>query len=165
MGMSKEDLAAVGLVDERVKVHPDLVQPLRKVDVALQGKGCRLYITEGYRSPELYSFVHKKIEETKGKGEADRVLNLRDKPHATGKAIDAVLWDKSKQEPIIMRDKSEGFDAYFVDYYKNSEDPKRRAYHELQSMLINLMQDNGFRLGIKREYFHFNYAPQMPRSY
>ena len=31
--------------------------------------------------------------------------------------------------------------------------------------MIGIMQDHGFRLGTKREYFHFDYRSEMSKNY
>lgn len=40
-----------------------------------------------------------------------------------------------------------------------------RIFYNLQSLVIELMQKYGFRLGTKREYFHFDYRPTDPINY
>lgn len=162
IGLSKEELAAVGLYDDRALVHPDLIAPLQRIDAILQKGGFRLYIKEGYRSKELYGLINKKIQERIGEAETGRILNMIDMPHATGRAIDVTLWKDG--EPVPMKDKTDGIDGYFIDFYKGKGAQGERFY-ALQTMLIGIMQDNGFRLGTKREYFHFNYDPQSPRNY
>lgn len=164
-GITKDDLARVGLVDERVLVHEDIIESLKKADDVLHAKSFRLYISEGYRSKELYRFINEKIEAKMGKHETARILNMKDMPHSSGKSVDVSLWDENKNNFTPLRNKKHGFDAYFVDYYKNSESEEEKEYQRLQEMIINLMQDCGFRLGTKREYFHFNYEPNSPRNY
>jgi len=156
IGIPKKELNRVGLQDERVLVHKEIVGALKNVDKFLQSKGYRLYITEGYRSEKLYELVHKKMQEKLGEEETNRILNIIDMPHATGKSIDAALWYNG--EKISLRDKRDGINGYFVDFYKK----KNKRYQEF---LISIMQDNGFRLGTKREYFHFNYNPHSPKNY
>lgn len=162
MGMAKEDLAKVGLVNERVLIHKDIIRPLNRADGALHIKGYNLYITEGYRSKELYELINEKIEAKIGKHETGRILNMKDMPHMTGKSIDVALWRDGKK--LVLHNKEDGINGYFVNFYKQGE-KKNTQLQELQDFLINIMQDCGFRLGTKREYFHFNYDPNSPRNY
>ncbi len=159
VGIPKEVLAKVGLQDERVSVHKDIVEALKNADKVLQEKGYRIFITEGHRSKELYTLINEKIAEKIGEQEKNRILNMKDMPHSTGKSVDVALWQDNKK--ILLHDKKDGINGYFVDFYKQTN----KNYQELQEMLIGIMQDNGFRLGTKREYFHFNYDLQSPRNY
>ncbi|MBI2676780.1 MAG: hypothetical protein HYX21_02415 [Candidatus Yanofskybacteria bacterium] len=159
IGISKEDLVSVDLHDERVLVHKDIVQALKSADRELQNKEYRLYITEGYRSKDLYTLVNNKMKEKIGEVDTNRILNIIDMPHSTGKSVDVASWKDGKK--IILHDKKDGINGYFVDFYKQSN----RSYQELQEILIGIMQNNGFRLGKKREYFHFNYDPTSPKNY
>ncbi|MEK7076436.1 MAG: hypothetical protein AAB941_02140 [Patescibacteria group bacterium] len=120
--LPKEMLKRVGLEDERVLVHKDLITPLQNADKKLQEKGDRVFITEGYRSN------------------------------------DVALWRDGKK--LILHNKEDGINGYFIDFYKEGK-KKNEQYQKLQEFLIKTMQDNGFRVGIKREYFHFNYAPSL----
>lgn len=156
-GATVAELAAVGLKDERVQVHKDLIEPLKNIDKEFQKRGYRLYIKEGFRPRELYELVYKKRVELFGKEATDRLLNMKDMPHATGKAVDVSIWDESKNVEVPMRDKSDGDDGLFVDFYRNRTDEQSRKYQELQDYVFDIMKRNGFGLGTKNEYFHFNY--------
>lgn len=162
IGLSKEELAKVGLQNEHVLVHRDIIESLKHADKALQSEGYRLYVTEGYRSKELYHLINEKIKDKIGEQETSRILNMVDMPHATGKSVDIALWRDDKK--LILHDKQDGINGYFIDFYKQGE-KKNEQYQNLQEFLIKVMQDNGFRLGTKREYFHFNYNPDSPRNY
>ncbi len=162
IGLSKEELNKVGLENDRVLVNKDIIEALKNADQVLKNKGYGLYITEGYRSKELYELINKKIKEKIGEQETKRILNMIDMPHATGKSIDVALWHDGKK--MILHDKEDGINGYFVDFYKQGI-KENKQYQELQKLLINTMQDNGFRLGVKREYFHFNYDPESIRNY
>jgi len=151
IGIPKKILAKAGLTDKRVKVHKNIIKPLKKVNEDLRKRGYRLYITEGYRSKELYELINKEISKRIGKGNKDRILNMKDMFHTSGKAVDVALWKDGKK--VILHEKKDGINGYFFGFYKNTNN----HYHELQEMLIGIMQRNGFRLGEKGEYFHFNY--------
>ena len=162
IGLSKEELKKEEVKDNRVLVYRDIIKALQNANQVLQSKGYGLYITEGYRSKELYELINKKIKEKIGEQETNRILNIVDMPHSTGKSIDVALWHNGKK--MILHSKEDGINGYFVGFYKQGE-KENKYYQELQEFLINTMQDNGFRLGTKREYFHFNYDPESPRNY
>ncbi len=165
MGMSREELAEVGVFNERILVNKNIVESLLKVDILFQKKGFRLYIFEGYRSKELYHLINQKMIEKLGEEETKKILNMEEMPHSTGKSVDISLWDKEKKKLIPLRNKKDGIKAYFVDYYKNKEEEEEKKYFKLQQFIIKTMLNNGFRLGKKREYFHFDYNPEIPENY
>lgn len=162
-GITDEDFFRVGLRDDRVQVHRDIVKILVEIDKKFQQKGYRMYVKEGYRSKELYELVYKKRVELFGKEETDRVLNMKDMPHAAGKTVDVALWDVKENKEIQLREVKDGTDAYFINFYKNKPDEQSQKYQTLQDYLIVTMQEYGFRLGTKREYFHFDYKPALLR--
>jgi D-alanyl-D-alanine dipeptidase len=86
-------------------------------------------------------------------------------PHSTGRSVDVALWDLNQNKEIYLRDSKDGTDALFINFYRNRSDSEGKKFQELQDNLINLMQDKGFRLGTKNEYFHFNFEPNQPRNY
>lgn len=164
-GVTSEDLIAVGLVDDRVQVHKGIIPVLLEIDTEFQKKEFRLYIKEGYRSKKLYELVYKKRVELFGKEATNRLLNMKDMPHANGKTVDMALWDPKIDKEIYLRDGKDGDDAYFINFYKDKDLGRAKYFQELQDFMINTMQDYGFRLGTKLEYFHFNYDPESSRNY
>lgn len=163
-GITKEEILSIGLTSDRVEVHGGIVDLLVEIDIKFREElGYRLYIKEGYRSKDLYELVYRKRVEKFGKEETDRLLNMTDMPHSLGLSVDVALWDPKEEKEVYMRDGEDGADALFVDFYKNREEG--REYQRLQEFVINTMQDYGFRLGKKREYFHFDYRPRTERSY
>ncbi len=158
-GLTKEDILSVGLTSDRVQIHKDILQPLLTVNAEFQRKGYRLYIKEGYRSKALYEMIYKRRVTKFGKEETDRLLNMEGMPHAEGKSVDVALWSLRENKEIYLRQGEDGVDALFVDFYKGKEDEQSKRYQELQEWIINIMQEQGFRLGTKREYFHFDYKP------
>ena len=163
--LTEEELKQAGLVDERVKVHQDIIKPLQEVDAELQSHGFRLYISEGYRPEALYKLVYEKRSKQFGKKMTDRLVNIIDRPHATGKTVDVTLWDIKTNEPMVLRDRKDGAEALFLDFYKNRPDEQSQYYQKLQDFLISAMLEHGFRLGPKKEYFHFNFEPNVPKNY
>lgn len=164
-GLTKEDVLSTGLANDRVQVHKDIVQPLLAANEEFQKRGFRMYIKEGYRSKSLYEIIYKRRVEKFGKEETDRLLNMEAMPHAEGKSVDVALWEEKENKEIFMRRSEDGTDALFVDFYKNKDGEENKRYQELQEWVIGIMQEQGFRLGIKREYFHFDYKPGLPKNY
>ena len=164
-GVTATDLNKVGLYDERVQVDRTIIDILVKIDTIFQKKGWRMYVKEGYRPKALYRLVYEKRVELFGKEETDRLLNMNDMPHATGRSVDIALWDPKTDSEIYMRKGEDGTDALFVDFYKDRVDEEGKHYQELQEFVIATMQSHGFRLGTKREYFHFDYKPEVSPNY
>lgn len=156
--LTDEELKEAGLTSDRVQVDKSIIGHLVEIDKEFQKRGFRLYIKEGYRSKALYEIIYRKRVEMVGKEETDRLLNMKDMPHATGKSIDVALWDKEKGEFAPLRKKEDGIEALFVDFYKNKLDEQSKTFQELQEHIISIMQSHGFDLGTKNEYFHFNYS-------
>ena len=86
-------------------------------------------------------------------------------PHAKGTSVDVALWSLKDNTEVYLRDGKDGIDALFVDFYKDRTDEVSKKYQHLQEWLIDVMQGQGFRLGSKREYFHFDYRPGTPKNY
>tara|TARA_B100000745_G_scaffold298901_2_gene248489 strand:- start:2314 stop:2898 length:585 start_codon:yes stop_codon:yes gene_type:complete len=164
-GLHKEDILNAGLTNDRVQVHEDIINPLIQVNEAFKERGYILFIKEGYRSKELYNVIYKRRVEKFGKEETDKLLNMKDMPHAEGKSVDVALWDPNEDKEVYMRNGDDGVDALFVDFYKGKENEQSKHYQELQEWVIRIMFDNGFRLGTKNEYFHFDYRPNEPENY
>lgn len=165
LGLTEEDIARAGLTNERVRVSSAIVEKLMNVDSALAERGWRFYIKEGYRSRELYDIVYKRRVEHVGRVEANALLNMKDRPHATGRSVDVAIWDPVAQEDVRMRNISDDTASFFIGYYKGREDTESIGYQELQDYLAGLMLTEGFRIGTRREYFHFDYRPDTPANY
>lgn len=164
-GLSKQDVLDAGLTSDRVQVHADIIDKLVEINSKFKERGYVMYIKEGYRSKALYEIMYKRRVEKFGQEETDRLINMNDMPHSHGLSIDVALWDPKLDSEVYMRKAEDGTDALFVDFYKEKEDKQSQKYQELQEWVIGIMQDHGFRLGTKREYFHFDYRPQMERTY
>lgn len=166
LGITQDTLEHVGVSDDRVYVDRDLIAPLCQADCAFQSRGWRLFLKEGYRPSALYELAYQISLRRSGQATTDRLFNMKDMPHADGRAVDVVLVEATTERQLYMRRKEDEPDAFFVDYYKkNDRDPIGRRYQQLQEYLIGIMQDHGFRLGTKLEYWHFNYRPDEPRNY
>ena len=164
-GLSKEDILDAGVTSDRVQVSGTLIPALLAVEKELDERGWRLYIKEGYRSSMLYDIVYKRRVEKYGKEATDSILNLTDKPHALGQSVDVAIWDSKESKEVYLRNGEDGIDALFIGFYRNKDDDKSKQYQELQDYLAHLMMAHGFRMGTKREYFHFDYRPTDPENY
>jgi len=164
-GLSKEDILQAGLTSDRVQIHKSIVDLLVEVDKEFQTRGYKLFVKEGYRSKELYNIVYKRRVEKYGKEETDKLLNMSDMPHSQGLSLDVALWDEISNKEVYMRKGDDGAPALFVDFYKNKDDDESQKYQELQEWVIGIMQEKGFRLGTKNEYFHFDYRPNDLQNY
>ena len=164
-GLSKEDILEAGLVDDRVQVSSKIIDILVKIDSELQKQGQRLYIKEGYRSKKLYQIVYDRRVEKYGKEATESILNLKDMPHAEGLSVDVAIWDIATDKEVYLRKGDDGIDALFIGFYKNKDDEESKRYQALQDFLANLMLGYGFRIGTRREYFHFDYRPDTEQNY
>lgn len=164
-GLSKEDILEAGLTDDRVQVSSKIIEILVAIDAQLQKKGWRLYIKEGYRSKTLYQIVYDRRVEKYGKEQTESILNLKDMPHAEGLSVDVAIWDIEKDKEVYLRKGDDGIDALFINFYRNKEDDESKQYQGLQDYLANLMMEEGFRIGTRREYFHFDYRPDTEPNY
>ena len=165
-GLSKQDVIDTGQTGDYVEVNKEIVETLQKIDRKIQQDyGYRLYIKEGYRSRALYEIVYKRRCEKFSKEETDKLLNMKDMPHALGLSVDATMWNPKENREVYCRNSDDGTGALFVDFYKGKNDQQSKHFQELQEYLIHIMQDYGFRLGKLREYFHFDYRPNEPRNY
>lgn len=164
-GLHKKDIISAGLANDRVQVHKDIISPLITVNKKLISEGYTLFIKEGYRSKALYEIIYKRRVEKFGKEETDKILNMTDMPHSSGHSVDVALYDSKTNTEVYMRNGEDGTDALFIDYYKEHADEKGKYYQHLQETLIEVMQQHGFRLGTKLEYFHFDYRPDEPQNY
>ena len=164
-GLTKEDILSAGLECDRVQVSKKILDILVQIDADLQKNSMRLYIKEGYRSQKLYQVIYKRRVEKYGKEETDSLLNLKDMPHAYGDTVDVALWDVATDKEMYLRSGEDGVQALFINFYREKDDSEAKKYQELQDYLANLMMKYGFRIGTRREYFHFDYRPDTEPNY
>lgn len=157
--ISVEELKAAGLENDRVRLSPDIIKPLQDIDRELQGHGHRIYISEGYRPNAVYELIYSKRSSQFGTKWTNRLINIKDRPHTTGKTVDVTLWSIKDNRDLVLRDRKDGPEALLIDFYKDKRDRHAKEYQRLQRLLMNVMLSHGFRTGPLREYFHFNYQP------
>ncbi len=156
-GITKEELAEEGITDARVKVDKSMEASLKAAQAKLNEHGYDIVIKDGYRSPSMYELAHRKRSETMGK--TDQLINLEAMPHASGRVVDIDLVDAKSGKPVEMRNREDGLEACFVNFYRDKTDAKSRQYQCLQDLLVDTMKDLGFVLGSKDEYWHFELPP------
>ncbi len=153
--ITHEELRAIGLMDERSQVSEEIIGALVAADKELRSHGYSLFVKEGYRSKELYELVYNKRVVKFGKEVTDKILNVVTMPHASGRVVDVALLDIKDGKEVEMRNREDGIDAFFVDFYLARTDEKSKEYQRLQNLLLEVMTKHGFELGSKKEYWHF----------
>lgn len=154
--LTLEELEGVGIVDDQLYVHKDLVGPLLWVIDLLRAQGYSICIKDAYRSPETYALVRAKVAAQRGEDETARLFNMLRMPHATGRAIDAGLIHLATGEEVALRDRqTDGPDADFLGFYTNREGVAAQQYRKRQEVLYEAMRQAGFVFGDKREVWHF----------
>lgn len=164
-GLTKDDVIAAGVTNGKAQISSELIEPLKAVEKMLEEKGWRLYIKEGYRPKALYEILYTRRVAKYGKEVTDSILNMEKMPHALGFSVDATLWDTATNQEVFMRRKKDGIPALFINFYKDKIDPESQRLQQLQDFLAELMTKHGFRIGTKREYFHFDYRPGTEPNY
>lgn len=156
--MSEDELREVGIEGDELFVRPELAEPLKEADRKFREHGYELIVKDAYRSPELYELAYRKRHAVYGKTATERLYNMKDKPHLSGRAIDVNLVDPRTGEQVKMRDPKHDDDgAQTIGYYKDKGDATSKEFQRLQDLLIDTMLSIGFRLGKKREFWHFEY--------
>jgi D-alanyl-D-alanine dipeptidase len=157
-GLTKNDILRVGLRDDRVRVRRELIDPLKGAAALTLSRGMAIYIKEGYRSKPLYRMVYQRRVQKYGQEQTDSLFNMIDMPHSTGFSIDVALWNPIDDCEIAMRNPEDGLPALFSNFYRGRTDRRSQEFQQLQQYLLSVMQEFGFRLGSRNEYFHFDFV-------
>ncbi len=150
-----DELRAIDVVDKRAQVNAEIIPALQQANAALKIHGYELFIKDGYRSRKLYQLIFEKRAQQFGEAMTHRILNMVDRPHADGRTVDVTLLDLKTQEELPMRNKEDGVDAFFLNYYREKSDEQSQTYQRLQDLLGQAMLKAGFEYGSKREFWHF----------
>lgn len=150
---------AIGITSSNALVHVGVKEPLLAADALFRNDGYRLHVKDGYRSSELYDLVRQKRVQKFGEYDTDRSLNTKHRPHASGFVVDVALISLDDDSELELRDRGDGVDAYFIDYYRNAGASHGSAalYTERQEYLRNTMQRVGWKLGELHEIWHFEW--------
>lgn len=155
--ISTDELIAAGVTDGSAYIDKALVTPLQNANKLFQRHGYELVVKDGFRTPELYQLVQKKRYAVHGKKDTDILLNVETMPHATGRTVDIALLHIASGQEVIMRRPEDRTDAFFVDFYRDKPDTASQNFQQLQQLMIGIMQSVGFVLGVRREFWHFEY--------
>jgi len=159
-GITEEELREASVADGDAYVAERIIGPLRDANAKLREHGFELIVKDGYRPPALYRLIQRKRYETRGKEETDLLLNMETMPHASGYVVDVNLVRLDTGEEAMLRDSNDDPGAFFIDFYRSRDDPKGWEFQRLQDLLMETMLSCGFRIGVKREYWHFEYPPE-----
>lgn len=158
-GLSKKEVETLGLTENHALVDERVIPLLKKAQETFKEHGYEIIVKDAYRSPELYQFVKKKRYEIDGKENTDRTFNAKRMVHATGLAVDVNLLSLDNGREVLMWDKKDWPDGAFIDFYRDKTDPHSIEFQRLQDFLIETMLGLGFKLGLKKEFWHFEYEP------
>jgi len=153
--ITESELAAVGVTGNDAMVDASLIPKLKQANELAQPLGYELVVKDAYRSKELYDLVRRKRYENDGQEVTDRTFSKTRMPHSTGLAVDVNLIDLKTGDEIETWDKADWPDGLFVGYYKDKMGSKSQRYQQMQDLLINVMVQSGFKLGIRQESHHF----------
>jgi D-alanyl-D-alanine dipeptidase len=154
IGLTPEILREVGLVDDTLWIHPSVMSKLEMASMKILAKGFHILVKDAWRPVKLYRHI---VSQRKMKGlHVEGLINEETMPHATGMAIDVVLVNPTTNSPVMMRNHArDGQESIFVNYYTRRHGDDCREFQRLQDILIFSFIEVGFRLGSKKEYWHF----------
>ena len=156
--LSLEELRYAGVNDQFAYVEQSIIQPLVEAQDQLIKKGFKIIVKDSHRSKALYNLIYIKRVAKFGKEETDKTLNVVNMPHASGRSVDVNLLSLENGKELDLRDKQDGTQAFFVDYYElNTSHPKASEFNILQKVLAEAMLQAGFKFGSKKEFWHFEY--------
>jgi D-alanyl-D-alanine dipeptidase len=153
--LSEADLKTVGISGNDCLVDETLIPKLQEANRIFKKHGYEIIVKDGYRSPEQYLLVQQKRYANEGQEITDRTFNPIRQPHSTGLTVDLNLIDLNTTQKVEMWDKKDWPDGAFIDFYRNKNDPKSQKYQKLQDLLMDTMLGLGFKIGEKREFWHF----------
>jgi D-alanyl-D-alanine dipeptidase len=156
--ISIQELEDIGIKDGVILIDSALIKPLLNIQAQLAKHNLNFIIVDGYRSKELYQLAYSKRILSEGKTEIDKIFNMLEMPHLSGLVIDIGLLDLSTNQPVPFFDsKRDGKESWFIGFYKTSDNPNSAHFQNLQDLLITLFTSNGFKIGSKKEVWHFEY--------
>ena len=157
IGLTVEVLESVGLVDDTLWVHPDVLPGLETASRKILEHGFHILIKDAWRPSKLYDHIVKRHKAIGSK--VGSLINGETKAHATGLAIDAVLLCATTGQPIMTRNQlRDGVHCCFVDFYRGRTDAESLEFQRRQDVLVNSFLASGFKLGAKKEYWHFEHS-------
>lgn len=158
--LTEEELRSVGVQGNDALVDEILIPKLKEANEIFKQHCYKMVVKDAYRSPELYQIVKEKRYKIDGKENTDRTFNPVRMPHASGRVVDINLVDLKTGKEIEMWNKKDWPDGAFINFYKDKTDSSSKAFQRLQDFMINTMLSLGFQLGLKNEFWHFEYKVQ-----
>lgn len=159
--LSEDELRSVGVNGNYAQVDEVLIPLLKKANESFATYGYELIVKDGYRSEEQYQLVKEKRYAKDGQENTDKTFNPVRMPHGTGRVVDINLVDLKTGEEVETWDKKDWPDGVFVDFYKDKTDEPSQEYQRLQTIILETMLGLGFKLGIKNEFWHFEYKVDL----
>jgi len=153
IGLTGDDLRSTGMISGDMFVHPDVIEPLTKARNVLLQQGMYMVVSDAFRPQALYELV---LTKRQALGMSVKLFNPEQAPHATGFAVDINLVD-NRNIPVITRNqKRDGEACCKYGYYSGyNQCTMESVYHRIQILLVDIFKSQGFRLGSKDEYWHF----------
>jgi len=173
LGLTRNFLMKTGLIDGTLWIHRDVLNKLSNVRTTLQGYGFDMLVKEAYRPIILDLEINRLLKEANLP--ADKLINLKDRSHSTGMALDVVLCDFDEYvdeeneggviqeigEEVDMKDpENHSPEINHVDYCVGKQDADNINYQNLRILLVKAFLNEGFVLGIEKDFFHF----QLPQA-
>jgi D-alanyl-D-alanine dipeptidase len=159
IGITKKDLALIGLRDNNLWIHPDVCEPLIKGAAKMLDGGYGIVINDAWRSVELYKLIARR--RTESGLDIKNLINMENKPHSTGQSVDIIPTNlKTGKDMWTRNQKRDGASSFFVDFYRDSTISENIEYQKIQDVMTDSFLSSGFVLGTRKEYWHF----QLPEA-
>lgn len=175
LGITEEDTHAVGFDYRRIHVHESMIELLMIAQDVAKMSGYTLTIIGGWLPEALYNQLS--LRACSGRMSQHARYLMKSRVHATGLAVDVLLWDKRKKEPVALFRKEDGERALFQGYYGlcvegrdvgrviNKDQRRREEKYRRQQILINAMMRGEFTtkpLGLVCHYVHRSIGTGCP---
>jgi len=149
-----EELAQVGVSDDKCRVGTVVIPTLLEAQSKFRALGYDLIIKDGYRSPALYRLVYDKRIARYGEEHTHKLLNIDRMIHAKGNVVDIDLapLDGSK---MMFRSGEDGIPAHIYGFYQDRPGTDAIIFQRNQDMMKEIMFGLGYEFGTLVEYWHF----------
>ncbi len=151
LNISIEELENIDIRDGLILVSLRVIEPILKAQEIIRKSNMGIVIKDGYRSPELYKLAYDKRVAIHGQEQTDLLLNMDRMPHSSGLVVDLGLINLETNEPVSFYSfKNDKEASWFVDFYRDKQDPQSVEFQRIQDIMINAMLLSGFKLGKKK---------------
>ena len=167
IGMTWADIKKAGVTHQRILVHREIIEPLIEAQRFALTSGCTLTIIDGWHPDAAYESLFGKANFSHMSEHARYLIESR--VHATGMAVNVLLYDKVHHRPIPLSIPEDGDAALFEGFYRLSTEgndsvriidrPQRRNEEKFrrQRILIQAMMRGGFTIAPQKRVCHFEY--------